>query len=73
MKTDMFGSISRRRFGQFAVAAGAGAVLASAGSLARAAEPKRGGRLRIGAAGANASESWDPASWGLSAIMWMVG
>ncbi|MGB2891390.1 MAG: hypothetical protein WBC03_00440, partial [Albidovulum sp.] len=28
MKTDMFGSISRRRFGQFAVAAGAGAVLA---------------------------------------------
>jgi len=73
MKTDMFGSISRRRFGQFAVAAGAGAVLASAGSLARAAEPKRGGRLRIGAAGANASESWDPASWGLSAIMGLGG
>lgn len=73
MRTDMFGSISRRRFGQLAMAASAGAVLASAGSRARAAEPKRGGRLRIGASGANASESWDPASWGLSAIMNLAG
>ncbi len=73
MRSDMYGGFSRRQFGKLTMAAGAGAALASLGSGARAAEPKRGGRLRIGAAGTNSSESWDPATWGLSANMNLGG
>lgn len=73
MTSGMFGNISRRQFGRLAAAAGAGAAMASYGFGARAAEAKRGGRLRIGSGGTNASESWDPGTWGLSAIMGLGG
>ena len=69
---DTIQGITRRRFGQYAVAAGVGAAVLPWAAPARA-EPKRGGRLRIGAAGTNAAESWDPATWGLSAIMGLGG
>ncbi|MCC7319863.1 MAG: ABC transporter substrate-binding protein [Rubellimicrobium sp.] len=61
------GGITRRRFGQAALATG-GALLLPWATAARA-EPKRGGRFRIGTSGTNASESWDPATWGTSANM----
>jgi peptide/nickel transport system substrate-binding protein len=64
--------VSRRQFGKIALAAGIGATVAPYGLPARAA-PKRGGRLRLGSSGTNASESWDPATWGLSAIMGVGG
>ncbi|MBN9245428.1 MAG: ABC transporter substrate-binding protein [Mesorhizobium sp.] len=65
--------MSRRQFGRMAATLSAGAAfLPLIGGAARA-EPKRGGRLRIGSAGTNASESWDPATWGLSAIMGLGG
>ncbi len=65
--------ISRRQFGRMAATLSAGAAfLPLIGGAARA-EPKRGGRLRIGSAGTNASESWDPATWGLSAIIGLGG
>lgn len=62
-------NISRRQFAQMGAAFGLGsAFLPLLGTPARA-EPKRGGRFRIGAPGTNSSESWDPATWGVSAIM----
>jgi hypothetical protein len=36
---------------------------------ARAAEPKKGGRFRLGVAGANINDMHDPATWGTSAIV----
>ncbi|WP_292520495.1 ABC transporter substrate-binding protein [Mesorhizobium sp.] len=66
-------AISRRQFGRMAATLGAGAALLPfVGGVARA-ESKRGGRLRIGANGSNASESWDPATWGVSIIMGLGG
>ncbi|ESY64902.1 peptide ABC transporter substrate-binding protein [Mesorhizobium sp. LNHC252B00] len=56
-----------------AAALGAGAALLPLGGGQAHADPKRGGRLRIGASGTNASESWDPATWGVSAIMGLGG
>ena len=41
------------------------------------AAPKRGGRMRLGVAGANSGDSHDPATWGTSAIinygLWCAG
>lgn len=68
MTTARLGSMTRRRFGGLAATAGAAMALGGLGHAALAA-PARGGRLRIGASGSNASESWDPATWGLSVMM----
>ncbi|MER8785611.1 ABC transporter substrate-binding protein [Mesorhizobium sp. M1006] len=73
MTENFHAAISRRQFGRMAAALGAGAALLPfVGGVARA-EPKSGGRLRIGASGTNASESWDPATWGVSVIMGLGG
>lgn len=58
--------ISRRQFN--ALSAGAVAAVALGPSPARA-EPKRGGRFRLGVGGTNPSESWDPGTWGTSTMM----
>lgn len=66
--TTRLDAMTRRRFGGLAMTSGAALALGGLGSTARA-EPARRGRLRIGASGSNASESWDPATWGLSVMM----
>lgn len=64
-----FGRLSRREFLGLAAAAGVSVATADAIFLAaRAAEPKKGGRFRLGAAGANTKDVHDPATWGTSAI-----
>ena len=68
MARNSSGGLTRRQFTTRATVLGAGAALAPWATPARA-EPKRGGRLRIGTDGTNTGESWDPATWGLSAIM----
>lgn len=63
------GRLSRREFVRLALASGVSIAAAQAmfGS-ARAAEPKKGGRFRLGLAGANTTDVHDPATWGTSAI-----
>jgi peptide/nickel transport system substrate-binding protein len=64
------GRLSRRQAIQLALAAGVS--IAAADKLfvaARAAEPKKGGRFRLGVAGANVNDMHDPATWGTSAIV----
>jgi peptide/nickel transport system substrate-binding protein len=62
--------IPRRDF--IRLAAASGLTFAAAERLfistARAATPKLGGRFRLGVAGANITDSNDPATWGTSAI-----
>jgi peptide/nickel transport system substrate-binding protein len=62
--------ISRRDF--IGLAVSAGLTVAAADRLfvstAHAATPKQGGRFRLGLAGANTSDSNDPATWGTSAL-----
>jgi peptide/nickel transport system substrate-binding protein len=64
------GGLSRREFVGLAVASGMSLAAAQVmfGS-ARAAEPKKGGRFRLGVAGATTQDSHDPATWGVSALV----
>jgi peptide/nickel transport system substrate-binding protein len=64
------GRLSRRQFIQLSLAAGVGLVASDlAFRTARAAEPRKGGRFRLGVAGANINDMHDPATWGTSAIV----
>lgn len=62
--------LTRRQFGALSAGAIAGAAL---GPTVASAAPKRGGRFRLGVAGTNASTSWDPGTWGTSALMNLGG
>mgnify|MGYP006202167911 CR=1 FL=1 len=64
------GRVSRRQFVQLALATGVGIAASDMAFVkARAAEPKKGGRFRLGVAGANINDMHDPATWGTSAIV----
>ncbi len=62
---------SRREFMQTAMAAGMtiSATEMLFRSSVQAAEPKKGGRFRLGVAGANTTDVLDPATWGTGALM----
>jgi peptide/nickel transport system substrate-binding protein len=55
--------VSRRGVLQGATALGAAAMLSPLGARRAAAEPKKGGTLRIGIAGGSTTDSLDPATW----------
>ena len=70
-RRDQLGRLSRRDFVQYAAAAGSAVPLAGSlfGASACASTPKKGGTFRLGLAGANTQDSFDPATWGTGAMM----
>ncbi|MEQ8356025.1 MAG: ABC transporter substrate-binding protein [Kiloniellaceae bacterium] len=61
--TNQWMNVSRRRLLQGATAVGAVALAGPLGAGKAAAQPKRGGRLRVGIGHGSTSDSYDPAVW----------
>ena len=57
------GGLSRRSLIKGATALGAAGLILPAGVRRAAAEPKRGGILRIAQAAGNTTDGYDPATW----------
>ena len=62
MRDDLRHSVSRRAFLAGAGALGAAPIIGPDQALAQAAQPKRGGRLRMALAGGGPSDTLDPAT-----------
>jgi len=68
----MLGKSGRGGFDRRQVLLGGAAtalILGAASKVRAQQEPKRGGRFRLGVSGANTGDSYDPATWGTSAII----
>jgi peptide/nickel transport system substrate-binding protein len=63
------GGLSRRGFNQLALAAGVSVAAADMLFVAARAEPKTGGRFRLGVSSASINDVHDPATWGSSAML----